>query len=80
MDFVLPVLFDGKELAFRGKLLDYGYSSKILMDIEGTKVLFEPDEVRNWRAVISYEDLQTNKKLDTKLLKLISRALDEIRK
>lgn len=80
MDFELPVTFNGKDLAFQGKFLDYGYSSKIEMDIEGTKVLFEPDEERNWRALISFEDLQANKKLNMDLLKVIAEALDEIRK
>jgi len=80
MDFELPVIFDRKNLAFHGKFLDYGYSSKIEMDIEGTKVLFEPDEERNWRALISFEDLQANKKLNSELLKVIAESLDAIRK
>ena len=47
MDFELAVTFNSMEFIFPGKFLDYGYSSKIEMDIEGTKVLFEPDEERN---------------------------------
>ena len=80
MDFELPVIFNNKELMFPGKFLDYGYSSKIEMEIEGTKVLFEPDEERNWRALISLEDVQANKKLDRELLNAISEAIDAITK
>jgi hypothetical protein len=80
MDFELTVLFNTQELVFPGKFLDYGYSSKIEMDIEGTKVLFEPDEERNWRALISFEDLLANKKLDKELLKAIAEAIDTITK
>jgi len=80
MEFELPVVFKGKELIFDGQLLDYGYRSKIEMEIEGTKVLFEPDEERKWRALISFEDLQANKKLNTELLKVIVERLDEILK
>jgi hypothetical protein len=71
MDFELPVLFNAKEWLFPGRFLDYGYSSKIEMDIERTKVLFEPDEERKWWALISFEDVQANKKLNVDLLKAI---------
>jgi hypothetical protein len=80
MDFELPVTFNDKELLFPGKFLDYGYSSKIEMDIEGTKVFFEHDEERNWRALISFEDVQANKKLDKDLLEAIARAIDAVTK
>jgi hypothetical protein len=80
MDFELPVLFNGKELVFPAKFLDYGYSSKIEIDIEGTQVRFEPDEERNWRALISFEDMQANKKLSRDLLKVISEAIDAVTK
>ncbi len=80
MDFELPVTFNNKELMFQGKFLDYGYSSKIEMDIEGTKVLFEPDEERNWRAIISFEDVMANKKPDQDLLKAVAGAIEVITK
>ena len=80
MDFELPVIFNNKEFVFPGKFLDYGYSSKIEIDIEGTKVLFEPDEERNWRALISFEDHQANKKLNLELLKAIAEAVDAVTK
>jgi hypothetical protein len=80
MDFELPVLFNSQELLFPGRFLDYGYSSKIEMDIEGTKVLFEPDEERSWRAMISFEDVQANKNLDQELLKAIAGAIDAVTK
>ncbi|MCX6319761.1 MAG: hypothetical protein NTW29_20960 [Bacteroidetes bacterium] len=80
MEFELPVLFNGTELAFPCKLYEYGYSSKIEVDIDGTKVMFEPDEERNWRALLSWEDLQANKQLNVELLKVIAETLDAIRK
>jgi len=77
-NFEIPVTFNNKQLSFPGRLLNYGYSTKIEIDIEGTKVLFEPDEERNWRALISYEDVQANKKLDPALLKAIAGAIEEL--
>ena len=75
--FELTVLYKEKEIVFPVKLLNYGYSYKLEVDIDETKVLFEPDEERNWRALISYEDMQANKHLQTDLLNAIALALDE---
>ena len=61
MEVELPVLYKNKELVLPGKFLDYGYSSKIEIEIEGTKVLFERDEERHWKALISFEDIHANK-------------------
>ena len=78
MDFELPVIFNNKELLLPGKFLDYGYSSKIEIDVDGTRLIFEPDEERNWRAVISYEDVQANKKINKDLVEAITVAIENI--
>lgn len=75
--FELPVIFNNKELFFPIRLLNYGTSYKLEVDIHGTKVLFEPDEERNWRALISNEDVQANKKIDTDLLQVIALSIEE---
>jgi hypothetical protein len=77
-NFSLPVIFENKALTFPAKLLNYGYSSKLQVEVNGTQVLFEPDEERNWRALISFEELQKNKKLDSNLLRAISVAIENI--
>ncbi len=79
-NFELALNFKGKDMLFPVKLLHYGTSYKLEVEIEDTKVLFEPDEERNWRAVISYEDVQANKTLDKELLELIASELDIILK
>jgi hypothetical protein len=79
-EFELPVLFNNKELSFTARLLKYGYSFKLEVDIEETKVLFELDEDRNWRALISYEDLMANKKISIDLLKAIALSIDNVMK
>jgi hypothetical protein len=78
--FELLVTYNNKELHFPARLLQYGYTAKLEVDIERTKVLFEPDEERNWRAVISYEDVQANKKLNAKLLKAIAESIETLTK
>lgn len=76
-EFELTVIFNGKELRFPVQLLNYGTSYKLQVEIEGTRVFFEPDEERNWRAVMTYEDMQANKKLNIELLQVISETLDK---
>ena len=77
-DFLLPVVFENKQIHFPARLLNYGYSSKLQVDVYGTTVLFEPDEERKWRALISYEDVQENKKMNADLLKAIAEAIQNL--
>lgn len=75
-EFIIPVTFAGEELQFAGRLLDYGYSSKLEVDIEGSKIIFEPDEERKWRALISHEDLSADKKISIELLKAVADVIE----
>jgi hypothetical protein len=79
-EFELALKFKEKEMLLPVKLMNYGTAYKLEVEIEGTKMLFEPDEERSWRAMISYEDVQANKKIDTGLLELIAKELDIILK
>ena len=78
--FELALNYNGKDLLLPVKLINYATSYKLELEIGGTKVLFEPDEERNWRAVISYEDVQANKSVDKGLLEMIAKELDTILK
>jgi hypothetical protein len=50
--FTLVVNYKGKEYQLDSELRVYGYTHKIAIHIEGEEILFEPDEERNYRAVI----------------------------
>jgi hypothetical protein len=78
--FELPVVVNNTEHSFPARLLNYGYSYKLEVDIDGTKVIFEPDEEQNWRALITNEDLAANKKINTDLLKAIASSIEAILK
>ena len=77
-EFEIALNLKGKDLLLPVRLLNYGNSYKLEMEIGGTKVLFERDEERNWRALISYEDVQADKHLDKALLELISEELTQL--
>lgn len=79
-DFELPVHYNNNELLFPTRLLNYGYSYKLEVTIDGDPVLFEPDEERNWRAVLTEEDIFSNKKINAKLLEVIAAAMDSLLK
>ena len=49
----------------------FGFTHKFRVDVNGQVILFEPDEERNYRAVIDYADIDKNKNIDVGLLKEI---------
>lgn len=74
--FDLPVLYNGTELLFPAHLQQTGFSHRILVEINGTEVSFEPDEERNYRAVVDPEKL--NKTPDAGLLKAVAESIEAI--
>ena len=76
--FDIPVTYKNKELAFKGKLLQLGYTHKIEVEIDGDKLLFEPDEERNYRATIELSKINDAKKIDIDLLKVVANAIEKI--
>jgi hypothetical protein len=77
-DFKIPVLYNNQRLNFPAQLLRYAYSYKIEVDVEGTPVYFEPDEERNWRAMIGQDEGSVNRNLNGELLKAIASSIEEI--
>jgi len=55
-----------------------GYTYKIQVDVFGKLIAFEPDEERNFRAVMSMDDLQDGSKIDKELLMQIAKAIESI--
>jgi hypothetical protein len=74
--FVLPVVFKDRELQFNAELRTFGYIHKIAIEIDGKEVLFEPDEERNYRAIIQHEHLQAMEK-NRELVAVIVATLEE---
>ncbi|HEY1022013.1 MAG TPA: hypothetical protein VGE06_06855, partial [Flavisolibacter sp.] len=50
--FDLPVLYKDEALLFPARLQQTGYTHRFEVDVYGTTVYFEPDEERNYRAVL----------------------------
>lgn len=72
--FTLVVSYKGKDYHLDSELRVYGYTHKIAINIKGEEILFEPDEERNYRAVIpDYEGSKT--KIDIGLIQAITKEL-----
>lgn len=78
--FDIPVTYKNQELIFNSKLLQSGYSYKFEVDVNGNSVLFEPDEERNFRAIIDPSINHGHNKIDVELIKLIAESLASILK
>ena len=76
--FDLPVTYNGNELLFPTRLQELGYTHRLVVDVYGQEVFFEPDEERNYRAIIDPEKI--NKHLSVDLLKSIAEAIELILK
>jgi hypothetical protein len=78
--FGIPVTYKGKELLFPANLVSFGWTHRIEVHVNGTKVSFERDENREWRALISPEDLDSHPNVDVQLLIAIGESIEEILK
>jgi hypothetical protein len=59
-------------------LIAYGYSYKIEVNVFDTIIYFEPDEERNYRALIDADELQKSGSIDKQLLQLIAEELETL--
>ena len=77
MDFFeLPVTCNGKEFLFPAELLPMGFTHRIKVTVEGTEILFEPDEERNYRAIITDREKFSQPDINKLLLQYICKTLD----
>ncbi|RYY62816.1 MAG: hypothetical protein EOO05_01360 [Chitinophagaceae bacterium] len=72
--FELPVTFLGQERMVQATLSTRGYLHRITAEVDGVLVFFEPDEERNYRAVLA--EPTGNSSVNTALVKAIVEALE----
>ncbi len=79
-NFELPITYKGIDYLLPTTLVTYGYSYKIAVTVFDTIINFEPDEERNFRAVVNAEEINHSKKLDTVVLQQMATTLEELLK
>ena len=73
--FTITVSWKNQDRSFEAELRMFGYTYKIAVMVDGTEVIFEPDEERNFRAMVP-PDLETRKLPAAGLLEAIAEELE----
>jgi len=50
--FPINVFYNGRDYTLELRLVTVGYTHRFYADIDGTEVVFEPDEERKYRVVV----------------------------
>ena len=69
--FTIGIVLNGKEYSFESRLAAVGYTHKFLVLINGIEVTYEPDEERNYRAILNGTNHGSMKDLDIELIKAV---------
>jgi hypothetical protein len=57
--FELAVLYNDRELMFPARLLHYGYTYRIEVNVDDATIIFDRDEEKNWRARVEDNSSKT---------------------
>ena len=76
--FDLPVNYKGEGLLFTARLVQIGYNHRFLVDIYGQEVAFEPDEERNYRAIVDSSLIDQSKKINIEMLEAVANAIETV--
>jgi len=77
--FILTIQYDGREYTFEARLAVMGYTHKFYVVVNGKEVVFEPDEERKYRAILSGVDQEKVTHQDRGMIREIGRRIEEIR-
>ncbi len=73
----MPVTYKGREQIFKVTLQVFGYSYRLVVDVNGQVINFERDEERNFRAVLNYDDVENSDNVDRGLIEVIGESIRE---
>ena len=80
-EFSLSLMYKGQHREYPARLVQLGYSYRIIVSIDDVEVYFEPDEERNFRIVAADgQDEKKLEKLDRQLLVALNEKLEEMLK
>lgn len=75
--FIITISHNGNTYAFETRIVWIGYQHKIEVNIDGSVVSFEPDEERNYRAIMHPEQIGISKLITPGLLEAIASHLQD---
>ena len=74
-NFELPLNYKSEDITFPAEYISTGYSYKIDVNVFGQIISFEPDEERNFRALVNNYDAPETEKIDKNLIEKIALQL-----
>jgi hypothetical protein len=74
--FTITINHKGSPTEFNAELRPWGYSWRIILFINEQEIIFEPDEERNFRAMIADESARNN--TDIELVRKAGEVLEEL--
>ena len=74
----IPVTYKGEEFSFPAQLIMSGYTHKIQVEVGDQLIMFEPDEERNYRAILDAALLDKGTKVDVGLLQAIAAVIESV--
>ena len=77
--FSIDVEVQGKEYSFETRLAAVGYTHKFYVLINGLEVIYEPDEQRNYRAILNNAGQNNVIDVDLELIKAVGDKIESIR-
>jgi predicted phosphodiesterase len=76
--FELPVDYKDQQRMLKASLIVTGYTHKFNIDVNGQIIIFEPDEEKNYRAVLNYDEIANGKNIDVEFLKNIAKSIEKL--
>jgi hypothetical protein len=73
--YEIPVHYRGEEVLVPAQLIVSGYTHKFRVELGGHEVFFEPDEERNYRAMLD-PDHRDSAKIDVAFLQAIAAGIE----
>jgi hypothetical protein len=76
--FAITVLLQGKEYSFDARLVAIGYTHRFIVTINELEVIFEPDEERQYRAILAATDHGSVTDGNRALIKAVGEKIESI--
>ena len=75
-DFIIEVIVNKVVYGFEAQLVEVGYIHKVMVVINNINVIYEPDEERNYRAIITDKDIPLVRQTDIELIQAVGNAIE----
>lgn len=78
-NFIIEIEIGREKLIFDAKLDTIGFVHRILINVSGINVIFEPDEERNYRAIITPNSTNKITDADKQIIILLGEKLESLK-